>query len=81
MGRFGESAHFSPGLPRVAGVTAQILSLQKNFFQREGKKNQMLSTWRLHPGHHSMETKATCLGGEFLAQHGFGTECPDAVYQ
>lgn len=26
-----------------------------------------------------METKATCLGGEFLGRPGFGTECPDAV--
>lgn len=28
-----------------------------------------------------METNATSLGGEFLGRPGFGTECPDAMYQ
>lgn len=46
-----------------------------------GKNNQMLSTWRLHPGHHSMETKATCLGGGLLGRPSFATECPDEMYQ
>lgn len=28
-----------------------------------------------------METKATCLGSEFLGRPGFGTECPDAEHE
>lgn len=28
----------------------------------------MLSTWRLQLGHRMMETKATCLGGEFVGR-------------
>lgn len=28
----------------------------------------MLSTRRLEPGHHSLETKSMCLGGEFVAR-------------
>lgn len=28
-----------------------------------------------------METKATCLSGELLGRPGFGTKCPDAIYQ
>lgn len=88
VGLFDGGAHFSLGLPRVGAGTSSRSDLElpkfqvcrKAFFHREGKKNQVLSTWRLHSGHHIMETKAICFGGEFLGRRGFGTECPDAVY-
>lgn len=39
----------------------------------------MLSAWRLWTGHHSLETKATCLGGEFVGRAGFGAGCPNVI--
>lgn len=58
VGLFDGGAHFSLGLPRVGAGTSSRSDLElpkfqvcrKAFFHREGKKNQVLSTWRLHSG-------------------------------